>query len=143
MLSWLTAIPSLITGAFGTINNLTAAISNEKINARNAQTQEEKIAAEERIRTLEARRDLMIKEAGVSRANIFVRSALAVPVVIVFWKLLVWDKVVGSLAGCSAAPPGTCGIFTTDPLDDNQWKFIAAVTGFYFLYEAANIFRRK
>jgi hypothetical protein len=137
MLSWITAIPSLISGAFGTINNITAAISNEKINARNAQTAEEKIASEERVKTLEARRDLMIAEAGVSKANILVRTAFAGAVILVIWKLIVWDKVIGSFVGCSQAPAGTCKIFTTDPFDDNQWHIIMVVIGFYFLYEGA------
>lgn len=137
MLKLLFSLPGLITGAFSTINNITAAISNERINARNAQTEEERIAADERVKSLEARRDLMIAESGVTKANIIVRSAAAVPIVIVLWKLLVWDKVVGSLVGCARAPKGTCGTFFTDPLDENQWKIVMIVIGFYFLYEGA------
>lgn len=146
MWAFLTSLPSLIGGLFGTINNITAAISNEKINARNAQTEEERIASDERVKSLEARRDLMIVEAGVTKANIIVRSAAAVPIVIILWKLLVWDKVVGSLAGCARAAKGTCSTFITDPLDDNQWKIVMLVLGFYFLYEGAigvsRIFKR-
>lgn len=128
---------SIIPNAFKTIDNITNAISNEKIAALNATTDQERIAANERVSTLQARRDLMIAESGVSKANILIRSAMAFPVALVIWKLLAWDKVMGSLAGCSAAPRGTCGIFTTDPLDDNQWKIIGVVTAFYFLYEGA------
>jgi hypothetical protein len=142
----LTSLPSLIGGLFGTINNITAAISNEKINARNAQTEEERIASEERVKSLEAKRDLMIAEAGITRANIIVRSAAAIPVVFVLWKLLVWDKVIGSLAGCARAPRGTCGLFVTDPLSADEWKVVMIVLGFYFLYEGAigvsRIFKR-
>lgn len=146
MWSFITSLPALIGGLFGTINNITAAISNEKINARNAQTEEERIASEERVKSLEGRRDLMIAEAGVTKANIIVRSAAAVPVVIILWKLLVWDKVVGSLVGCARAAKGTCNNFITDPLDENQWKIVMIVLGFYFLYEGAigvsRIFKR-
>src|ERR1700742_354611 len=101
MLKLIFSLPAMITGMFSTIDNVTKAISNEKINARNAQTEEERIAADERVKSLEAKRDLMIAESGVTKANIIVRSAAAVPIVIVLWKLLVWDKVVGSLAGCA------------------------------------------
>lgn len=128
---------SIIPNAFKTIDNITNAIANEKIAALNATTDQERIAANERVSTLQARRDLMIAESGVSKANILIRSVMALPVAIVIWKLLTWDKVIGSLVGCSQAPAGTCGIFTTDPLDDNQWKIIGVVTAFYFLYEGA------
>jgi len=138
----LAALPSLISGAFGTVNNITNAISNEKINARKALTEEDRIAAEERVKTLEARRDVMIEEGRGSRINMIMRAALAGCVLIVLAKLMVWDKVIGSLAGCSAAPKGTCGIFTTDQLDDNQWKVIMIVIGFYFLYEAVRAGRK-
>jgi len=133
----ITGLPSLISGLFGTINGITAAIKDEKIAGINARTQEEKIASDERVRTLEARRDTMIAEAGVSRANLIVRAIFAVPIIVVMWKLFVWDKVVGSFVGCSSAPRGTCLAFTTDPFDDNQWRIIMVVIGFYFLYEVS------
>lgn len=138
----ITGLPGLISGLFGTINGITKALSDAKIAAIKANTEEEKIAAQERVNTLQARRDVLIAEAGVSKANIFVRSIFAVPVIIVIWKLLVWDKVIGSLVGCSQAPRGTCGIFTTDPYDDNQWKIVMIVIGFYFLYEGATAVTR-
>lgn len=145
-LSWLTALPSLISGAFTTIDGITKAISDEKIAGINAKTEEERIASDERVKTLEARRDLMMAEAG-SRINAIVRAIAASPAIAVTWKLMFWDKVMGSFLGCSQAPVGTCKVFTTDPLDDNQWKIIGAVYGFYFLCElglgAARILKRK
>ena len=136
MFSWITAIPSLISGLFGTVNNITNAISNEKIAALNATTDQDRIRSDERIKTLEARRDVLVAESGVSKINIVMRSLMAMSVVVVLWKLLVWDKVIGSFMGCSGAARGTCGIFTTDQFDANQWQIIMAVVGFYFLYEA-------
>lgn len=126
---------SIIPNAFKTIDNITNAISNEKIAALNATTDQERIRANERVSTLQARRDVLIAEAGVSKANLIIRSVMALPVALVIWKLLAWDKVMGSLVGCSMAAAGTCGMFTTDPLDDNQWRIIGVVTAFYFLYE--------
>lgn len=126
---------SIIPNAFHTVDNITNAISNEKINARNATTEDERTHANERVKSLEARRDLMIAEAPTSRTNLIVRAVAASPAIAVIWKLMLWDKVMGSLVGCSQAPFGTCKIFTTDQLDDNQWKIISIVYGFYFLYE--------
>lgn len=130
-------ILSIIPNAFRTVDNITNAIKDEKIARLKAGTEEERIASDERVKTLEARRDVLIAESGVSKANIIVRVFFAAPVVAVIIKLLLWDKVIGSLVGCSQAARGTCGIFTTDPLDDNQWKIIMIVMGFYFLYEGA------
>lgn len=138
MWSLITAIPGLLSGLFGTLNNITNAIKDEKIAQLNAKTDEERIASQERINTLEQRRAVLIAEASVSKANIWVRSFMALPTGFVLWKLMVWDKVVGSFAGCSGHTlPGTCKMFLTDPLDDNQWKIIIIVVGFYFLYEGA------
>ena len=129
----------LIPGAFSTINGITNAISNERIRKIDAVTDQERIRADERIKSLEAKRSVLVAEAGTSRVNAFLRAALAAPVVIVLSKLYIWDKVMGSFSGC-AGPMGSaleCVTFRTDPLDTNQWAIITAVVGFYFLYEGA------
>lgn len=128
---------SLLLGFADPIEKITAAIVKARADGLNATTEQEKIASQERVSTLQARRDVMIAEAPVSRINIILRAGLALAVVIIVWKLLVWDKTIGSLLGCSQAPAGTCKIFTTDPLDANQWWIVTVVIGFYFLYEGA------
>src|ERR1017187_2397142 len=120
--TFITALPSVISGAFGTINGITSALSNEKIAVINAKTTEEQIAAQERVTTLQARRDVLIAEAGSgSRINLIMRSLFALAALSVVVKLYVWDKVIGSLVGCSQALQGTCGAFTTDTIDENGW----------------------
>lgn len=128
---------SLLLGFADPIEKITAAIVKARADGLNATTEQEKIASQERVSALQARRDVMIAEAPVSRINIILRAGLALAVVIIVWKLLVWDKTIGSLLGCSQAPAGTCKIFTTDPLDANQWWIVTVVIGFYFLYEGA------
>lgn len=138
LISLLMSVPSLITGAFGTINGITKSLSDAKIAQIKATTQEEKIRADEAVATLQARRDVLIAEAGSgSRLNLIMRSVIATGPASVLLKIFLWDKVIGSLAGCSAAPKGTCGIFVTDPLDANLWQVITIVLGFYFVSEAA------
>jgi cadmium resistance protein CadD (predicted permease) len=138
MWALLTGIPGLIAGLFGSINHITDAISNEKIALINAKTQEEQIAVTERVKTLEAKRDLMIAEAGASRLNIWVRSFIALGPASFLLKVFLYDKVIGAFLGCSGkTAPGTCGTFVTDPLDPNLWQVISIVLGFYFLYEGA------
>jgi len=141
-LSLITAIPSILGQLFGTVNGITKAIADEKIAGINATTEQERIHSAERVQTLQAKRDLMIAEAGTSRLNIIVRSVIARGPATILTKLFIWDKVIGSLVGCSQAPRGTCGIFTTDPLDVNQWQIVMIVVGFYFLYEGATAVTR-
>lgn len=114
-----------VSGIGDTINGITAAIRDAKVAAINAKTAEEKIAAEERVKTLEARRDVMIAEAGVSKANVYVRTFIALPIGVLFWKIFVWDKALGQW---------TQG--RTDALSQELWQVITAVLGFYFVYEA-------
>lgn len=136
--SALLAIPGLISGMFGTINGITNAISNQKIAVINAATEQERITAQERVNTLQARRDVLIAEAGSgSRLNLIIRSLIAIGPASVIVKLFFWDKVIGSLVGCSQAARGTCGIFTTDALDVNMWTVITVVLGFYFVSEVS------
>lgn len=132
----LSTASSFFSGAFGTINGITKALGDAKIAAINAQTAQEKIHAEERVSMLQARRDVLIGEASAgSRLNLIIRSLFAMGPLSVVLKLYLWDKVVGSLVGCSQAAAGTCGMFTTDPLDENGWKVISVVLGFYFVSE--------
>jgi hypothetical protein len=136
MLTSLLSLLGFIPNVLSTIDGITAAISNEKIAALTATTQQEQIASAERIAALQARRDALIA-AEAQPATGWVRSLIvlvgAAPVLFKFS----WDKVVGPFFGCVGhTDPGTCGIFTTDPIDPHQWYVIGAVIAFYFAADA-------
>jgi hypothetical protein len=140
MLSGILSLLGILPKAFGTIDNITNAISNERIKKISAQTDQERIKADERINSLQAKRDVLVAESGSSRINSFIRAGIAVCATIPLAKLFVWDKVVGSFYGCAGSAGRNmmgCETFRTDPLDANQWAVITAVVGFYFLYEGA------
>lgn len=147
MWSLITSLPGLITGIFGSINHVTDALTNEKIAVANAQTENERIAAQERVNTLTLKRDLMIAEATTSKLNIRMRFALALCVFVILAKIFVWDKSIGPFFGCvgrlSLDAAAACHMFVTDPLDDNLWHVVMVVIGFYFLSEAATFFKKK
>jgi hypothetical protein len=138
----LTAAPAFFKGLFGTVDGITKAISDQKIAAINATTEKERIHANEMVLTLQARRDVMIAESAHSKINIWMRAAISVGPTSVLLKIFLWDKVIGSFVGCSQAVKGTCGIFTTDPLDANLWQVIMVVLGFYFLADTSTIISR-
>lgn len=117
---------SLIPGLFNTVNGITNAIANERLKLIDAKTEQQKIAAQERISTLQSKRDVLIAESGASNINAIMRSCLAAPVAFLLAKIYVWDKALGSITNGH-----------TDPLDSNLWSVITATVAFYFLYEGA------
>lgn len=121
----LTGLPSLITGAFGTINGLTKAISNEKIAGLKAQTEQEKIASDERVKELETRRDVRIQLIG----HPYEPEKLAFYVwLIYFAKCIVWDKVLG--------------LGTTDALGGDVKLWCTMIVTYYFGKRIFEIMKR-
>lgn len=118
-------ILGLLPGAFSTINGITNAIANAKIAAITATTDQQRIAAQEQIATLEARRDVLISESH-SPWNGLMRFLIALGPMVILNKILVWDKAFGDYTGGH-----------TDALDANLWWVVTAVVGFYFVAEIA------
>jgi hypothetical protein len=71
----------MLSFLFGLINPLTSIIgkiADAKVELAKAQTDKEKIHAQERVDTLNARRAVLVAESG-SRVNAFIRASFAVP----------------------------------------------------------------
>lgn len=107
------------------------AISKELTQARhdklNAKTEQERIAADERISTLESKRDIILK-AQSDKYERWVRIGFSIPFVLYIWKLVLWDKVVMS--------SWSTGV--TDDLTYNQWTVFLIVLGGYFIHSIVN-----
>lgn len=116
----------LIPGLFTTVNGITNAISNERLKLIDAKTDQDRIAAQERITSLQAKRDVLVAESGRSNINAIIRGSIGASVAFLLAKLYVWDKALGDYTGGH-----------TDALDPNLWNVIMATIGFYFLYEGA------
>ena len=119
MLGLLSLLPTLFT----TINGVTNAISNERLKLIDAKTDQQRIASQERITSLQAKRDVMVAESQSSKINACMRFLLALGPTVFLTKIFLWDKVLG--------------LGTTDPLDANLWQVVMATIGFYFLAETA------
>ena len=83
-----------------------------------AQNDRERIAAEVRIKQLEAQQRVLLAEQK-SRLTRWIRPAFALPFIIYDFKIVVWDKVLG--------------LGTTDPLSPEFWQLQMIVFGAYFL----------
>ena len=95
----------------------------------NAQTDQQKLAAEETIARLEAQQSILIAEQG-RWLTAWVRPMIALPFVLYLWKLIIWDKVLGWGA--------------TDDLSPNLWNMMTVVVGAYFLTRPIEtVLRRK
>ena len=121
-------IISILLGLVDPISRIAGKIADYKIAAQQASTDKERIAADERVKALEAKRDVMVAEAG-SRINQFIRVGFALPFVIYNAKLILWDKALD--------------LGSTDPLSDELYQVQLTCIGFYFLHSiVARVVRR-
>lgn len=138
---WFTALLSTLTGLGGVFNNITNRIADVKIKQEQAKTDKERMEYDQQEHELEARKAILVAEAGnriAGAVNAGFRALLAIPVLAILWKTFIWDKVLGSFYHC--AGPGSnvleyCATFRTDPLSKEQAGVIVAVIAFYFAYD--------
>lgn len=81
----------LVGGGINAIGGQILKYQELKMKATN---DKEKLEHEETIQRLEAQRDVLVKESE-SRITSWIRPALALPVVLYWWKLIVWDTLLG------------------------------------------------
>lgn len=120
----------LLPSAFNTINSITSAISNAKIAQINATSDVEKAVIQAKIDQLESQRDVLVADASKSKLDMFIRAGFALPPMVYFAKIFLYDKVYGSWPN-----------FTTDPLETNNMYVVTATIGFYFLYSTVKMLR--
>lgn len=83
-----------------------------------AQNDAERIAADVRIKQLEAQQRVLVAEQK-NKLTRWIRPAFALPFIIYDFKIVVWDKVLG--------------LGTTDALSPEFWQLQMIVFGAYFL----------
>lgn len=116
-----------LLGLVDPISRIVGKIADAKVAHANAETDKERIAAQERVKTLEARRDVLVAESR-SPINSMIRAAFALPFVIYNAKLVLWDKVLG--------------LGATDGLSPELFQVEIACIGFYFLHDMAARWKR-
>lgn len=112
------------------IASIVGKIADAKVELAKAQTDTERVHAQERVETLQAKRDIMIAEAGgpYGWVNAWIRAGFALPFVIYNGKLVLWDKVLGW--------------GSTDALSTELFQIEIACISFYFLYDITSRFKR-
>lgn len=120
-MSLLAAIP-LIGAILDPVGRIGELIAKARLQEANAGTERLRIAAQERIRVLEARRDALVLDPWAAH----IRLGFALPFIFYNAKLVVWDKLLE--------------LGATDPLSEHLMTVELAVIGFYFLHA---IFSRR
>lgn len=108
---------SIIKGLLG-FKGIAEKIADAYVAKQAALTDRERIVADERIKTLEMQRDVLIAEQR-SWLTSWVRPAFAFPFVVYSWKLVIWDKVLK--------------LGTTDPLSENLTEIMVVIIGAFFI----------
>ena len=106
---------SLVTGPLTQISTDLKEAYQSKLNAKN---DSERIASDERINLLEARKTTILA-AQSDPVERFVRIGYALPMVVYVNKLVIWDKVLG--------------LGNTDNLSPDLWNVFFIILGGYFI----------
>lgn len=121
---WLLKLIPFVGQAFDLAGQITSKIGDLKVAQINAATEQERIKVGEQIAELEAKRAVLVAQASSPYGWITqtIQGLLGLAVVILMWKLVVWDKALGTWTGGH-----------TDPLGSDIWDFVKIVVGFYFV----------
>lgn len=138
MLGLLFKFLPILGGLLDPITKVVNHITDERINAQNAVTEKERIAANERINALEVKRDVLVAESR-SVWNVLARMFLMLPFGIIVWQYIVWDKIACKWFHAIADVDRAC---TTDALGSELSTLLYVVYGFYFLDEISKRFKR-
>lgn len=107
-----------LLGLINPLGRITEQLAAAYVQRSNAQTEQQRIAAEERISTLEARKSVIL-QAQSDPMERWVRIGFALPFILYLWKLVIWDKLLGWGA--------------TDDLSADLWAISYIVLGGYFV----------
>ena len=122
-------ILSILFGLIDPVTRIVEKLAQARLEQTKAQTDREKIASDERIAALEARKAVLIAEANTP-INALVRFCLTFPIIFYLIKVILWDKVIMG------------GTTSTDDLSQNQWTLVWIIFGFYFVSDVTRILRR-
>lgn len=105
-----------VTG--GALDRVTGHLKDAYVAKKQAESDEQRLEADLRIRQLEAQQNVLIAEQGNWKTR-WIRPVIAFPFVAYLWKVVLWDKVFG--------------LGATDPLSAQLSEIMMVMIGAYFL----------
>lgn len=107
-----------LLGLWNPLKSITKELIDWQVKKQDAKTEQERIAADERIKALEARRDVIL-QAQKDPYERWIRILWAIPMLLYTWKLVVWDKILEWGA--------------TDNLSPELWNIFMIILAGYFV----------
>lgn len=104
---WLAKLLDLISGP------VAGSLADAYKARQEAETDQDRVAAEERVKTLEAQSRVH------GRLESVMRALIAAPFIVYLWKIVIWDKILK--------------LGVTDPLSTHLWNVFYIILGFYFV----------
>lgn len=104
--------------AGGALDRVGRHLKDAYLAKKQAESDEQQLEADLRIRQLEAQQELLIAEQGRVLTR-WIRPAIAFPFVAYLWKAVLWDKVFS--------------LGSTDPLSSELGEIMMVMIGAYFL----------
>lgn len=139
MFSWLNVIP-VLGKLFDFGSSISSDIVKLKIQQSNATNEHEKIVLGGQISELEIKQRQQAVEAQYNaRTNQLIRVVFVIPVGVVIWTYMIWDKIICKSFSAATRASSVC---STDALSTEMWWVVYVVIGFYFLQNITQIMKR-
>lgn len=140
-------ILGLITGLAGPISEVTGKIADLKKARVVADSDQERARIDAALQEAHDRKAVLVAEAGnriAGAINAAIRAYIAIGPASYIAKYYLWDKVIGSFAGCAnlKAPKAGCETFVTDGLNSEMAAVLTAVIAFYLIYDITARYRK-
>jgi hypothetical protein len=131
---WTTLATSIFSLFVGAVPGIVREIAQAKVDLANTETERERIATEERIKALEAKRDVLIANSTTPWDAVFRATVIAPFAIYIAWTVA-WDKIACkwfmSAVDC-----------TTDPLAPWQTQVLAVLLAYLFVTDITKVFKK-
>lgn len=115
----ITGILKALLGFGETVKSVSNDIARVRIAAREADTEEKKAELHTEEKVLEARQAVLVAEAPGSRWNQGFRILLSIPALLVIWKIVIYDEMLG--------------LGSTRIHSQEIWWYVLSVVSFYLV----------
>ena len=126
-MGWLGIISQLL-GFAPSIASIANKIADTRVALAKTDNDRERDRLNAELAMLENKAQLQAKESEHTSLNVIMRCGFAFPIIIVLWKILVWDQ--------------TLQLGSTPDLGDKVWNLIYIVASFYFLHSVTQLLKR-
>lgn len=129
---------TILSLVLGGVPAIIRSLGQARVDLANAKTEQQRVAAQERIKGLELQRDVLIKESD-SPWYYLAKFCLMAPFMFYFFWIIAYDKII-----CKWHTPGELigAVCQTDPLTPEVFYIAMMIYSFYFLTDLTKFWKR-